>query len=86
MTIEALTINGKDLSELDSKATTELITALFAHRKDLNEARRTENAAAKKERAAKAKQRKADRIAKLEAALKAAKADPKPKATKAAAK
>jgi hypothetical protein len=40
MTIDALTINGKDLSELDSKQTTELITALFTHRKQLNEDKR----------------------------------------------
>jgi predicted phage-related endonuclease len=83
MTIDALTINGKDLSELDSKQTTELITALFTHRKQLNEDKRLANAAAKKDRAKKAAERKAARIAKLEAQLKAAKT---PKATKPKAK
>jgi hypothetical protein len=58
-------INDKPLSELNSAEVTEVVTALLAHRKTLNEAKRSETAAAKAARAEKAAARKVERAAKL---------------------
>jgi hypothetical protein len=69
MTINSLSINGKDLSELDSKQTTDLVRALLAHRKTLNTATKAARTEAANARATKAAERKAAQVAKLEAKL-----------------
>jgi hypothetical protein len=75
MTINSLKINGTDLSELNSKQTTDLVRALLAHRKTLNESARKERDSAKAARKTKQLATKAARATKLReqlAALEAA--------------